>query len=204
MLKLWGRINSINVQKVLWALDELSVPYERTDAGLQFGVVNEPFYRKLNPNGRVPTIEDDGFVLWESHAIVRYLGAKHGGLWPADLRQRADANRWMDWASGTFAVPYRTVFWTLVRTPPEKRDMQAVEDCRRQCAGLLDMVEAHLAGRSYMTGEQLTMGDIPLGCHIHVWLSLPIERPAHPNIVAWHKRLLQRPGYDKWINMPIS
>jgi len=88
MLKLWGRINSINVQKVLWALDELKIPCERSDAGMQFGVVNEPFYRKMNPNGRVPTIEDDGFVLWESNAIVRYLSAKHGActLWPNDLR----------------------------------------------------------------------------------------------------------------------
>src|SRR2546427_6579436 len=105
MLKLWGRINSINVQKVLWALAELKVPYERTDAGLQFGVVNEPFYRRMNPNGRVPTIEDDGFVLWESNAIVRYLAAKHGAgtLWPNDLRERADADRWMDWATSTVA-----------------------------------------------------------------------------------------------------
>ena len=86
MLKLWGRVNSINVQKVLWALEELKVPYERTDAGMAFGVVNEPFYKKMNPNSRVPTIDDDGFVLWESNAIVRYLAAKHGAgsLYPND------------------------------------------------------------------------------------------------------------------------
>ena len=206
MLKIWGRPNSINVKKVLWCADELGLRYEQIDAGMQYGVVNTPEFRKLNPNGKVPAIEDDGFVLWESHAIVRYLAAKHGAgtLWPDDLRVRADADRWMDWASGTLGVPYRTVFWTLVRTPPEKRDMQAVEDCRRQCAELLDMVEVHLSGRSYLAGGQLTIGDIPLGCHVHVWLSLPIERPAHPNIVAWHRRLLQRPGYAKWIDMPIS
>src|SRR5438094_5841383 len=100
MLKLWGRVNSINVQKVLWALDELKVPYERSDAGLQFGVVNEPFYRRMNPNGRVPTIEDDGLVLWESNAIVRYLAAKHGAgtLWPSDPRQRVEAGRLLDLA----------------------------------------------------------------------------------------------------------
>src|SRR5216684_2563703 len=121
MLKLWGRINSINVQKVLWALAELEVAYERTDAGLQFGVVNEPFYRRMNPNGRVPTIEDDGFVLWESNAIVRYLSAKHGAgtLWPNDPRQRADADRWMDWTTSTVAPAITPVFWGLIRTPPE-------------------------------------------------------------------------------------
>ena len=98
MLKVWGRVNSINVQKVLWALEELKVPYERTDAGMAFGVVNEPFYKKMNPNSRVPTIDDDGFVLWESNAIVRYLAAKHGAgtLSPSDPRQRADADRWME------------------------------------------------------------------------------------------------------------
>ena len=112
MLKLWGRINSINVQKVLWTLAELNVPYERTGAGLQFGVVNEPFYRRMNPNGRVPTIEDDGFVLWESNAIVRYLSAKHGAgtLWPNDPRQRADADRWMDWTTSTVAPALTPVF----------------------------------------------------------------------------------------------
>ena len=110
----------------------------------------------------------------------------------------------MDWTHSFSREFQRPVFWPLVRTPPEKRDMQAVEDCRRQCAELLDMVEVHLSGRSYLAGGQLTIGDIPLGCHVHVWLSLPIERPAHPNIVAWHRRLLQRPGYAKWIDMPIS
>ena len=121
MLKLWGRVNSINVQKVLWALEELRVPCERTDAGLQFGVVNDPFYRKMNPNGRVPTIDDDGFVLWESNAIVRYLCAKHGAgsLWPNDLRRRADSDRWMDWATSTVQPAITPVFWGLVRTPPE-------------------------------------------------------------------------------------
>src|SRR5258706_15466982 len=96
MLKLWGRINSINVQKVLWTLEELKVAYERIDAGMQFGVVNEPFYRKMNPNGRAPTIEEDGFVLWESNAIARYLSAKHaaGRLSPTHPRQLADADRW--------------------------------------------------------------------------------------------------------------
>src|SRR3989338_4758559 len=113
MLKVWGRVNSLNVQKVLWALAELKVSYERTDAGMQFGVVNEPFYKKMNPNSRVPTIEDDGFILWESNAIVRYLAARHGmgGLCPAGLRQRADADRWMDWASTTLQPGMHPGFW---------------------------------------------------------------------------------------------
>ena len=206
MLKIWGRANSVNVRKVLWCCDELSVPFERVDAGMQFGVVNTPEYRKLNPNGLVPAIEEDGFVLWESHAIVRYLSAKHGAgaLWPEDLRVRADADRWMDWAGVTFAAAFRPVFWGLVRTPAEQRDMKAIGEGAKRCGELAGYVDAALAGRRFVAGEQLTMGDIPLGCHLHLWLSLPLERPVCANLAAWHKRLLERPAFDKWVNTRIS
>ena len=145
MLKIWGRVNSVNVKKVLWAAEELGLKYERIDAGREFGVVNTPEYKKMNPNSLVPTIDDAGFVLWESHAIVRYLAAKHGAgtLWPVDLRQRADSDRWMDWAF-TFQASLRAVFWNLVRTP-EKRDMQAVDEGRKKCAELLAIPDRALA-----------------------------------------------------------
>ena len=120
MLKVWGRVNSINVQKVLWALEELQVAYERVDAGMAFGVVNEAFYKTMNPNARVPTIEDDGFVLWESNAIVRYLAAKHGAgtLWPTDLKQRADSDRWMDWISNHVSPVIRRCSGAWCARPP--------------------------------------------------------------------------------------
>ena len=123
MLKIWGRTNSVNVKKALWCLEELGLQYERTDAGMQYGVVNTPEYRKMNPNGLVPTMDEDGFILWESHSIVRYLAAKYGKgvLWPMDERTRAIANQWMDWAF-TFQGSVRDAFWNLIRTPPEKRD----------------------------------------------------------------------------------
>ncbi|MGH8747000.1 MAG: glutathione S-transferase family protein [Burkholderiales bacterium] len=206
MLKVWGRANSVNVRKVLWCCDELGVAFERVDAGLQYGVVNTPEYRKLNPNGLVPTIEDDGFVLWESHAIVRYLSARYGAgkLWPADDRARADADRWMDWASGTFGTAFRPAFWGLVRTPAEQRDMKSINEAAKKCGELAGYVDAALAARRFVAGEQFTMGDIPLGCHLHLWLNLPIERPACANLSAWHKRLLERPAFDKWVNTKIS
>ena len=206
MLKIWGRANSVNVRKVLWCCEELGVPFERVDAGMQFGVVNTPEYRKLNPNGLVPTIEEDGFVLWESHAIVRYLAAKHGAgsLWPTDLRTRADADRWMDWAGSSFLPAFRPVFWGLVRTAPEQRDMKAIDEGARKCSEFAGYVDAALAGRPFIAGEQLTMGDIPLGCHLHLWLNMPIERPAYASLAAWHKRLLARPAFEKWVNTKIS
>ena len=206
MLKLWGRINSINVQKVLWALEELKVPCERVDAGLQYGVVNEPFYRKMNPNGRVPTIEDDGLVLWESNAIVRYLSAKHGAgtLWPSDARQRADADRWMDWATSTVAPALTPVFWGLVRTPPEKRDRKAIDDGIEKAAQAFQVLEQSLEARDYAGGKAFTMGDIPLGVFVYRWSALEIRRPKLQRVEAYYARLQQRPAYKKHVMLPLS
>jgi glutathione S-transferase len=205
MLKIWGRVNSVNVKKALWAMEELGLKYERVDAGMQFGVVNTPEYRKMNPMSLVPTIDDDGFVLWESHAIVRYLAAKHGAgtLWPVDLKQRADSDRWMDWAC-TFQANFRAVFWGLVRTPPEKRDMNAIEEARKKCAELLAVPDHYLATRPYFAGNSLTIGDIPLGCHVHLWMRLPIERPAHANLQRWFDRLCTRAAFRKIVDIPLS
>ena len=206
MLKLWGRINSINVQKVLWALDELKVPCERVDAGLQYGVVNEPFYRKMNPNGRVPTIKDDGLVLWESNTIVRYLSARHGTgtLWPADAKQRADVERWMDWATSTIAPAMTPVFWGLIRTPPEKRDHKAIDDGVEKAAQAFHALEQSLEGRDYVGGKAFTMGDIPLGTFVYRWSALDIKRPKLARVEAYYARLQQRPAYKKHVMLPLS
>jgi glutathione S-transferase len=206
MLKIWGRTNSVNVKKALWAAEELGLKYERIDAGMQFGVNHTPEYRKMNPTGLVPTIDDDGFVLWESHAIVRYLAAKHGAgsLWPGDLRVRADADRWMDWTHSFSREFQRPVFWPLVRTPPEKRDLKAIGEAVRKCAELLAIPDAALAGKQYLAGNALTMGDIPLGCHVQLWMRLPIERPAQPNLKAWFDRLCTRAAFRKIVEIPLS
>ncbi len=205
MLKIWGRINSVNVKKALWAAEELGLKYERVDAGMQFGVNKTPEYLGMNPTGLVPTIDDDGFTLWESHTIVRYLAAKHGAgtLWPTDLKMRADAERWMDWAF-TFQNAMRNVFWGLIRTPPEKRDMKAIEEGRRKSIELLAIPESVLANRRFMTGEQFTMGDIPLGCEVQRYMRVPIERPKFPNVDAYFERLRQRPAFIKHVDIPLS
>ncbi|MGE0388217.1 MAG: glutathione S-transferase family protein [Gammaproteobacteria bacterium] len=205
MLKVWGRANSVNVKKVLWCLEELNVPYERIDAGMAYGVVNTPEYRQKNPMGLVPAIDDDGFVLWESHAIVRYLAQKHGAgsLWPAELRARADADRWMDWAV-SFQTAFRPVFWGLVRTPAEKRDMAAIEDGKKKSADLLAVLDGALGGRQFVAGDAFTMGDIPIGCHVQLWMRLAIKRPALPNLEAWFGRLCKRPAFTKVVDLPLS
>ena len=205
MLTIWGRVNSVNVKKVLWAADELGLKYERIDAGMQFGVNKTPEYLGMNPTGLVPTIRDDGFVLWESHTIVRYLAAKHGmgSLCPADLRARADAERWMDWAF-TLQGAVRDAFWNLIRTPPEKRDMKAVEASRKKSAELLAVPERFLSKQNFIAGDRLTMGDIPLGCEVQRWMRLPVERPSFPNVEAWFERLREREAFRKAVDLPLT
>jgi glutathione S-transferase len=206
MLRIWGRNNSVNVQKPLWCCEEMGVQYERVDAGGTFGVVNTPQYRNLNPNGLVPTIEDDGFVLWESNAIVRYLAAKHsaGKLWPEDLNVRAEADKWMDWQNTTFWPTFRPLFWNLVRTPADQRDDKAMEDSRLKTAEILEYLDAHLKNRAYVAGDALTMGDIPMGCALQRWMTLPIDHPEMPNLERWYDALTGRPAYKKIVMLPLT
>ena len=206
MLKIWGRKNSVNVQKVLWCCEEIAVEYQRIDAGGDFGIVKTPQYLSLNPNGLVPTIEDDGLVLWESNAIVRYLAAKHatGDLWPDDLKTRAEADQWMDWSSSTFWPALRPLFIGLVRTPTNQRDPQAFEDLRRKTAAALAIVDRHLESRRFLAGDNFTVSDIALGCGVWRWMALPIERPSLPNIQRWFDSLADRPAYKKIVMLPLS
>jgi glutathione S-transferase len=206
MLKIWGRNNSVNVQKVLWCCEEMGVKYERIDAGGTFGVVNTPQYRALNPNGLVPTIEDSAFVLWESNAIVRYLTAKHsaGKLWPEDLKVRAEVDKWMDWQLTMFWPTFRPLFWNVVRTPADQRDEKAMEESRLKTGEILGYLDAHLKGRQYVGGEDLTMGDIPMGCAVWRWFGLQIERPELPNLQRWFDMLRQRPTYHDLVMLPIT
>ena len=206
MLKIWGRKNSINVQKVLWCCAELDLRYERVDAGGKFGVNNSPEYLAMNPNGLVPTIEDDGLILWESNVIVRYLSRRHGKgtLWPDDDKVCADADRWMEWYSTTLWGSLRPVFLNLVRLAPEKRDMALAEKSRKKMADNLKMVEDNLANRQYVAGDAFTMGDIPMGVALHRWFMLPIERPGYPRLAAYYDRLKQRPGFAQHCAAPLS
>jgi len=204
MLKIWGRANSVNVQKVLWFCEELNVEYERIDAGGPFGVVDTTEYRRRNPNGLVPTIDDDGFILWESNAIVRYLAAKlQSNLWPALPRMRAEADQWMDW-SHTLWAALRPAFLGLIRTPPEKRNEAVIAEALRKTDELLQLVDLHLAARPYLAGDEFTIGDIPAGCAIWRWLEMPIDRPARPNVVRWFERLAERPAYRKVVMSPLT
>ena len=200
MLKIWGRINSVNVKKALWTAEELGLKYQRIDAGLQFGVNKTPEYLKMNPTGLVPTIEDDGFVLWESHTVVRYLAAKHGAgsLCPSDLKVRADAERWMDWAF-TFQNAMRNVFWGLIRTPPEKRDPKAIEAGKEKTIVAARMMDEQLGKTRFMAGDEFSYGDIPVGIMIYRYMQLIPERPATANLDRWYAAISSRAAFKEQI-----
>ncbi|WP_095078799.1 glutathione S-transferase family protein [Pseudomonas sp. Irchel s3h17] len=207
MLKIWGRKNSSNVRKALWAAEELGLNYQALDAGGAFGVVDTPEYRAMNPNGRIPVMEDDGFVLWESNTIVRYLMARHasGSSWyPADLQARATAEKWMDWTTASFADPFRMVFWGVLRTPAEQQDWVAIKAAIATCEGLLSMADRALADQPYLSGDDIGMGDIPLGSFIYAWFEMPIERAPQPHLHAWYQRLKQRPAYQKAVMTALT
>lgn len=199
MLKIWGRKNSSNVRKVLWCAQELGLDYQSIDAGGEFGLVDEPQYRALNPNGRVPMIEDGELVLWESNSIVRYLGARYAPdtpWYPADPVARAKADKWMDWTTSSLAVPFRPLFWGVLRTPAEQQDWVQINAAHKQCAELLSIADQALATQPYLSGEAAGMGDIPLGCFVYAWFEMPIERPEMRHLRAWYERLQQRPAYQ--------
>ena len=206
MIKIWGRKNSVNVQKVLWCCDELELPYERVDTGGTFGGTQEPEYLAMNPTGLIPTIRDDGFTLWESNTIVRYLAAKYGtgSLWPEDPVARALAEKWMDYQLGTVWVAFRAAFLGLVRTPPEGRDPDHIRASLESTAEALAILDAHLSDEEYVAGTNLTIGDITLGTTVYRWLNMKIQRPEMPNLEAWHDRLSTRPAYQKNVMVPFT
>jgi glutathione S-transferase len=205
-LRIWGRISSVNVQKVVWCADELGLAYERVDAGGAFGVNDTPEYLAKNPNGLVPVIEDAGFVLYESNAIVRYLAAKHAvaSHWPTDLEKRADIDRWMEWQSTGYTPAMLVAFWQLCRTPEDKRDMKAVAASLEKAEKFSAVLDAHLAKREFVAGNAFSPADICVGCAAHRWLGLPAARKPRPNIERWYAALKARPAALQVLSQPVS
>ncbi len=208
MRKVWGRKNSSNVMKVIWLLEELHSPYERIDVGGPFGRTRDPDYVAMNPNSVVPTLEEpNGFTLWESNAILRYLAAAEPGgaaVWPADLQARANVDRWMDWQQTTQGPPASTVFQGLIRTAPEHRNAGAIEAGMIKLGHAYALLDAQLAHHEWVAGPDFTLADIPVGVHVHRWFSLTVMRPDLPHLRAWYDRLLQRPAYRDHCSAPLT
>ena len=210
MLKLWGRITSLNVRKVMLVAQELGLAFERIDAGGAFGVVQTPTYLAKNPNALVPVLEDDlageHVQLWESNVIVRYLCARHAPdtLYPLALPARFDAERWMDWQQTSLNPPIGTVFFNLIRLSSDKRDMGAVTRNIPLAEGCLAILDEHLAACDYVNGDRFTMADIPVGTSVSRWSKLPFDRQSRPNVERWLARLKERPAFKAHIDVPLS
>jgi glutathione S-transferase len=206
MLRIWGRTSSLNVQKVMWTVAELGLEHERIDAGGAFGKLDTPAYGRLNPNRRIPTIEDGDVVVWESNACVRYLAARYGAgsLWPEAPGQRARSDMWMDWAVTTVMPELGPAFMQLVRTPAGKRDMAVVAAAAARLGPVFALLDDHLAHSPYVGGEALTIGDIPLGCAFWRYQNLDLERPPLPNCQLWYQSLKARDAYRRHVMLPLT
>ena len=206
MLKVWGRRNSSNVQKVLWLCDEAELKFEHEEIGGQFARTRDPDMLARNPNAKVPTIDDDSFVLWESNAILRYLAAKYspGNLWPDDLQARADADRWMDWQQTTVLAPMTTIFWGRVRAPDDYTPQQ-IDAAVTEAAGHWRILDERLEARRWVIGDGFTVADIALGVMAWRWFSLIEDPPATPSLEAWFRRLKARPPFeDRVSSIPLT
>ena len=212
MIKIWGRNTSSNVQKVMWAIGEMKLPHQRIDVGGAFGKNNEAPYLAMNPNGLVPTLEEeDGFTLWESNSIVRYLAAKNAAknadrtLEPADLRTRARAQKWMDWQLSVMGPAITPVFWGLIRTPPEKRDANAIAAGKTKTVAAAKMLDEQLGKTAYLAGDAFSYGDIPVGIMVYRYVQLIPERPSMPNLDRWYAAISSRQAFREQVaSVPLT
>ncbi len=210
-LQIWGRISSINVRKVVLAAQWMGLDYKRTDAGLSYGINKTPDYLRLNPNGQIPMLQDGGFALWESNVIVRYLCAKHslGNLYPENLEQRFDAERWMDWQQTTMNNVGRAAFVEWIRTPGPQPDRAVIAKSVATTEPQLAMLDAHLSQQSFMAGERMTMADFPIACEMHRWWGLPPQHPAlprsaYPHLSRWHTGICAHPASQGVLDIVLS
>lgn len=203
MLTIWGRLNSHNVKKVAWFAEELGLPYQRHDVGMQFGM--DADYLAKNPNALIPTIEDGDLILWESNAILRYLAAKYDGqrFWPTDPALRALADRWMDWQF-SYAPAQLDAFLNLVRRTPENRDRAAVARSAAACAKMMAILDTALGEMPWLSGADFGIGDVPMGVYAHTYFTLDIERPELPHVSDWYARLRARDSYASQVMIPLT
>ena len=206
MLTVWGRPNSINVQKVLWTLNELGLAFQHIDAGGDAGGLDDPAFRAMNPHGKVPVLQDGEAAIWESNAIVRYLCAAYGpgALSAIDPAERATQDAWMDWTLATLQPAISGLFWGFYRTPAAQRDGARNAALIADSARAIETLDRWLRSRPFVAGEALSMADIPAGTLVYRYFALDVERPIAPAVETWRARLRERPAYARQVMRPFG
>ena len=207
MLTVWGRRSSFNLQKVMWLVGELAIEHRHIEAGGQFGGLDTPEFRAMNPHGRVPVIDDNGTVVWESHAILRYLAARHGrgSFWIDDAAERSRVDQWLDWSQTSLQPDFLIgIFWGFYRTPEPQRNLSAIKESINRCARHFQLLDRLLSSQTFMLGNQLSLADIPIGTHLYRYFNLEIERPSLPNVDALYRRLQDRAAYFTHVMVPFG
>jgi glutathione S-transferase len=208
MLKIYGRKNSSNVQKVLWCCGEICLAHDRVDMGREFGGNREAPYLALNPNGLVPTIvEDDGFTIWESNTIIRYLAKRYGapGFYPTDPKRAAIGEQWMDWQLNSLNDAFTPMFHGLVREAPERRNHEKIEQSRANTQRHLAMLDRHLQRSRFVSGEAFSVADIPVGIYAYRWYTFEgIARDSLPAVERWYGELQKRPPYRTHVMVGLA
>ena len=206
MLTVWGRRSAFNVQKVLWLIGELNLDHRHIDAGGAAGGLDTPDFLAMNPTGRIPVIDDDGTIVWESHTILRYLAARHGAgtFWSSDPAHRSDIERWMDWSQTALQPAFMDLFWGFYRTPEDRRDVAFIADAMARCTACFRLLDGQLTDKAYLAGDALTLGDIPVATSLYRYFEMDIERPTLPGVEASYARLCERPAYREHIMLDFS
>jgi glutathione S-transferase len=202
MLKVWGRRNSQNVQKVMWLIGELGLAHEHTSAGGKYGGLDTEAFRAMNPHGRVPVIKDGDVVVWESQAILRYLAATYsvGRFWPEAPKDRAMIDAWMDWSQSTLQPAFLGgIFMGYFRTPEPRRNWEAINQAVEVVGQLFQLLDRQLEGKKFLLGEELTLADIPVACNFYRYFEIDLPKPDMPNVTAYYERLKMRPAYRQHV-----
>ena len=206
MITLWGRRSSVNVQKALWALDEVGQPFAHVDAGGDAGGLDDPAFRAMNPHGRVPVLRDGVEPIWESNAIVRYLCAAYapGRLCPVAPAARAQADAWMDWEATSLQPAIMGLFWGFYRTPAAQRDVARNRAFEAHAAAAIVILDRWLGQRRFVAGAEFSMADIPAGTLMHRYFGMEVSRPDAPHVDAWRLRLQDRSAYKTHVMRPFD
>ena len=206
MITFYGRKTSDNVQKAWWMLLETGQPFDHVELGGEFGGLDDPGFLKLNPHGRVPLLVDDDLSVWESTAIIRYLAAEYCAdtLWPANPGERAEIDKWMDWAQTRLYPASNRLFWLSIRTPADSQDARKIAATADDLSTHMLKVERQLGGHDYLAGSALSLADIVAGATLYRYFENPVEKPDLPNVRAWFNRLKERASYQEAVMYPYE